>query len=838
MLLQPNFPSKNSPHDSSDPCVQSPPSYSSPARPLRPSSHLFKKWRLICVLVLLLSQTATAQKPIKLLGQYKRRCFDVLPCIFFSNDQHSFGCAQCQDTREATMIEYVSFQELNIFTSSTEKRVVMIPEFLFFADGVMPILVTANNIEALIVYEGDSPNNILENPPNETLPFPPVDSLSVDHVEPNLRNNYYPSKSDSIYLEDLSTPLQDFKYKRNPKGNGLKFRVFPYSIYHVTEHTASIIRNSSIRFSDVEDVGDQPGSSRNRTSTSPQYKLQSMGQMFACPPESTSAPNADEPVEPVDNSLANRLASVTASTCLQNGQCLPIGGQSLWSALGRLRPQDHSEKGIPKILAITAPMDSMAFFPDLALGASAEISSLAVMLAVAKAVDVYRQNKSLTKIEEWQPVYFAWNAQSWGYAGSSRFLNDVQNFKCKSHQKGDAGCGDPFVASLKFQDFKNASYSVLNLGQLISPNVNSKAERKFYFHKYEEEANATNKSVILNALRAAFESRASKLGNGILFEEVSSKLLPADASQSFFRYERDADVISLTNYKDAYTNVYYHSMYDNETLTIADSHEMRDPLYQIAGIIAETVISLAYGITDDIITADSDLIDNVITCMTSNWTKCLLANEYIGDRSSESGEQVVAGNYAGSFFPSTRLRDSHPSWTMKIAFIRSILSYHNRYSLEPESDEELQNCSKAKLCDLKDTVNNKSQNASDLHTVFCSKGKCILSDTYMHDAFGTGLDGVGTTRTNFSVNLKKDTFSVNNPPEGAWVESLWDANLGLCGFVEDTPLYGWLILASGIAVLVVCFIFTLWFDRVMFRVVRPDEEVPLTGSVPELPTSP
>lgn len=143
----------------------------------------------------------------------------------------------------------------------------------------------------------------------------------------------------------------------------------------------------------------------------------------------------------------------TVSDCLADHTCLPVGGQSVWAAATRLRPTADVD-----YVAVSAPMDSAAFFHSRAIGAVAEVSALVTMLAVAEAfgsVVAANRTRPLRRV----PVFMGFNAEAYGYAGSRRFLNDIVNFECADEEDagsmGSGVCETPhYMSSLKFQAFR------------------------------------------------------------------------------------------------------------------------------------------------------------------------------------------------------------------------------------------------------------------------------------------------------------------------------------------------------------------------------------------------
>lgn len=749
------------------------------------------------------------------LRSLRRKCYrDLSPCVMFMNEQKAFGCAQCgDDIRSAPLREFRSLDELILFTNGeAETRIVMIPEFIFFSSKVVARLAAApRNVAAVIVFEGAGDAlNVPEEPSGQ--PVEPIIVRSDDDTEPNRRYNFY-------NLTELPESCDDSDEERNPGAFCLKFRFFPFNIFRVNATVADEIRFLAARFPNQNlNEPTLPGGPNNTSPVVPRYKIDSVGQMYACPLKPAPTPNAEEASQ---ESAAEAELLVTSEQCLSERTCLPIGGHSLWSSLGHL---DRTAPASRDILAITAPMDSIAFFNDVALGASAEISSLAVMMAVAEAVGNYRRGKGAQDTMKRQPVFFAWNAQSWGYAGSGRFLKDIKDFECE--EQADLtnfrpGCLRPFMPSLKFLDFRGANFSVLNIGQMITPNrTDIPVTYQFYTHGRNP---ADDSGQVEQALNDSFSElpEFSEVGLKAGDEGVFTRYIPIDASQSFRRYMPDVDMITVANHLNTFTNRFYHTSFDNQSKTESPPM-LRSPMFSAARAIASAIINLSFEATVPAadIEINSTVIEEAVICLTGNWSRCDLGREYLGTFYEARAGSIVPGNYAGSFFPFTRLRDRNPSGAAKLNFIRSFFAYQTRYEVSEARCETVRDCD-----DFINAINTRvsPQSQSQLRSAFCTKGVCVASDTYTHNAFGTALNSTNAAQSSFQYDTSKlkEEFNGSEPQEAGWTESVWDPDLGLCGFVEDTPAYGGIILFAGLVVLLASLLLSLSLDRLMFR--KPTE---------------
>lgn len=710
--------------------------------------------------------------------------------------QSPYGCAQCGDDKITQLVRhFTQFEDVERFLDpENELRILLVPEYVFFNKDILTSLKDATNVAAVVVYE-----------PEESQGYPPLKSqkLSVDLPEPNQPYNYYPSDIDPD------------KIARNVVGDGTKFIFFPFNIFRINNSQFTEIRDLMDRFPDVKfpDISAKDSEQnvpQPARPTAPRYKLQSVGQMYACPPpdDSTDGDNTE-----------NNVPEMNSEKCLDDRTCLPIGGHSVWSALRHMDDKIPDAEGKRKILAIMAPMDSNAFFPDFALGASAEISSLAVLMAVAEAVGSYLQKNDETASMSYQPVFFAWNAESWGYAGSSRFLEDVRNFKCEEESnpkystKLIDGCSKKYMNNLKFRLFNDTEIIGLNLGHLTNPDLRDlSVQPQFYLHTGE--AGPEN---LITSLEEAFDLTGGsvEVPFGLVTSNSDPSLPPLDATQSFRVLMKEAKLVSITTYDERFNNMFYHSMYDN--MSLITSYE---PVTMAANSIAAAVIKVAFGIMPDINTISEDRIKEIIECLSSavNINGCDLANDYLFENASiPYSSEVTPGNYPGSFFPDTRLRDSNKSGFRKLSLVRNFLAYHNRYDI----DERVE-CITDEDCEEYEQKINESSDATEdeyVRRALCAKRVCVASDTYTHNAFGRALSSNNDDQTSFVYKRSAETISQQDASNvqlnAGWTESVWDADLGLCGFVEDTPLFGGLILGAGLAVLAVSFAATIYLDRIM-----------------------
>ncbi len=545
---------------------------------------------------------------IEQLQKSQRYCLkSALPCVLLLSETGSVGCAQCGDSsRIASVEEFTTESEYKTFLQSQDvpKRVLLVSETLFFkAGGILKDLGSfGENVIAVIVYEKRDFDRPRKGEQRGEFPWPPPSGFSGDRKFPNNKYNHF-----------LGTVLEQMR-PQNTKNTGFQFLSFPFNIFYISAEEAKLIQKGMERFPTRKDT----------SYTAPRFKIESRGRMAACP---TPEPKGNSSTDSREINEIERLKKVTAADCLKEATCRPIGGFSVWSSLNYINGSNAAENR--PVVAVTAPMDSTALFLALAYGASAEIASLASLMAVVKSVADYRRSaRGRTKNMKMRPMYFAFNAQSWGYTGSSRFLDDVKNVVCKDPNPKLGICNDPYLNNLKFKALKDVDFKVINLGGLVSPTPVGEegVDFDFYLHGFQR----GNKNGTGGDVEEALGKSFNRPGNRLSIKDGFRNGSAMDASQSFQTFLPLADVMSVTNFPNNFTNIYYHSPFDNAS-TIKPA--TRKPLYAAAAAVARAVIDLSFNDASYPVPEEPKLIDELLDCLTTNWMEknCSLAQEYLGE---------------------------------------------------------------------------------------------------------------------------------------------------------------------------------------------------------------
>jgi len=231
---------------------------------------------------------------------------------------------------------------------------------------------------------------------------------------------------------------------------------------------------------------------------------------------------------------------------------------------------------------------------------------------------------------------------------------------------------------------------------------------------------------------------------------------------------------------------------------------------------------------------ESDLINDVIECLTTNWAQknCSLAQEYMGDDYLPIYQRVFSSNYAGVFVPPDFALEKNPNGHAKSLFIQRFMAYHTRLGPQgaiKDNDAESiftnSKCSNVTECQRVDGAT--QWEPRNFKPSFCAKGTCVSAESHLHAAFGTGLKDTNQARTEFEVREPESPLASPSPAvsmrtepvQPAWTESTWGRDLGLCYRIEDTPLFGGAVLGSGLATFVLCLITAFFLNpsRAFFK---------------------
>ncbi|KAI9323739.1 Nicastrin-domain-containing protein [Dichotomocladium elegans] len=404
-------------------------------------------------------------------------------------------------------------------------------------------------------------------------------------------------------------------------------------------------------------------------------------------------------------------AAVNSETCIRRGWCDAVGGMSVYATPS---VDMQAEDGKP-IIMVTAPMDSRSLFHDLTIGANTHVAGMVSVLAVADALSKV-PSAALSK----HVVYSLFAAESWGFAGSQRFVQDISSpFLCTNASRAfacpyaNASCSNPCVHTLDFTRVNlDKIETIIEFGS-----VGDASGSGYWAHV---DNIAQSGSLVNNFTQSS---------NGLIkpaYQDGVQRKLPPSSAMSFLAKKRDIRAIVLTDYQ---TNM--GSLYNSDVDSANDMGKIVQSVCQLATVTARTVWFEAQGSNMDQITANCTLIASLMDCLVSNFS-CSFMQSYF----SVSGISSIS-HYASVF------NFGNPQPQLIPRFVFSFLA-------DITSASKQGSCQTVQDCGLGE---------------YCIKQKCIRSFTAYHDAYGTGLQ--------FDEAIGK--LKVVDPTKSTWTESTWDA---------------------------------------------------------------
>ncbi|KAM3580291.1 hypothetical protein VKS41_007527 [Umbelopsis sp. WA50703] len=425
---------------------------------------------------------------------------------------------------------------------------------------------------------------------NSSMPGYPSrpQSYSPDSTCPNCEYGLYANDSD--------------QYVWNPNGNGMIYESFDYPIFALNP------------------IDSLSTAAYNQVMTDVQYNSQQNYQNY--------------PLRAVDFSLF-MWAAVNSETCLRRGWCNPVGGSSVYSTVSQ---NMTSTDGKP-IIIVSATMDSRSIFHDLTLGVENDVSGMVALFAVADAL-----SKSPTALDTFPKhiIYTIFDAESWGFSGSQRFVNDISTpFVCQNITTGanycplQGACNNPCVQNTDFTkiNFDNIEAMV----EFSSVAQSNASEEAFWAHTDDTTTSNGLLQLLINT------SQQNNTEQQYYIREASSdgvnRKLPPSSAMSFLKKKRSIASVVIADYQKS-LNAYYHGDFD-------DTIDLTSASSAICNVATSTARSLwldAQGINNGTVppevTADCNLVTSLLDCLTYNYS-CPLIQQYYTGKSSRRDDSTT-----------------------------------------------------------------------------------------------------------------------------------------------------------------------------------------------------
>lgn len=369
-------------------------------------------------------------------------------------------------------------------------------------------------------------------------------------------------------------------------------------------------------------------------------------------------------------------------------------------------------------------------------------------------------------------------AESFDYSGSGRFVKDMASFECKSRAQHsncpffDSGCSDPCISSTDFQNLGGIESieGVLDMSHLMSLSSSALTNASFYMHTDSMDTPGVSNIMNLLGLESAWD------GN-------SERRLPPSTLHSWLKYKRSIPGITIGDYKEYFSNRNFNSEADRWASDV-DMEDISSNLCTLANAIAATVYRWANSDLD-ITELDAAALPSAPASLRVN---CSLVSEllncYIQNPNCTLFREISPAN--GNEFSTYQILEA-PSYATSFYDYITFFLAHNAtgYPQAGGVNNTAVNCTVDSDCD-----------GLGYRCVF---GSCMGSSAYTHPAYGPGIeydtkagsfyvaDGRGMHATPFLLLL----------PVASWTQSTF-SGYRLRLFILESDIYSGSLLAASL----------------------------------------
>ncbi|KAK5578604.1 hypothetical protein RB653_008276 [Dictyostelium firmibasis] len=489
------------------------------------------------------------------------------------------------------------------------------------------------------------------------------------------------------YSPELQYPIKqyglypDSSLVWNPNGDGFTYQSFPFPMFALELETSSYIRNLS---------------TINRNGKYPAYGAE------------------------LDSFMQG---AINAETCLRRGFCEPVGGQSIWSSFSAEIDQSKP------IILVMLPLDTTAFFRDLATGTDQSAYALVVLLSILNSL----QGVDKTKWDK-EVIFAMWNSERWGYVGSTNFVNDLLNFNCTSlNSDNENSCSSPPILDLTFEQIKFENiYAIIEFNQLgrpIKSGIKTPNDSDIYNLVFHPNGGADQLMNVFTQSAQSFENST------IQFKTTTQKELPPCSSMSFIKEINKKSApnfigtLVITDHDYQYNNQYFGYEQDNA----GNIDTTRSTLIDMIQVFSTSIDLLAGG--NGTVKVDDFFVRDIYSCLTSSFT-C----SWVTSLMSTYPYNPIPNFYSSVYGVSPV---NHIS-SIETRFVYKLATYLTQHRTNAT------NCTYDSDCDTASSI--------------CVSKVCIYSNTHFHDAISLA----------FSFDNSKSSWTIVNSSYPVFVESNWD----------------------------------------------------------------
>lgn len=211
---------------------------------------------------------------------------------------------------------------------------------------------------------------------------------------------------------------------------------------------------------------------------------------------------------------------------------------------------------------VTTKFDSDALIKSLAYGHSARSAAIS-MLAMADAFA--NQALSISALPN-NIIFSFFGAETWAYAGSSRFAKDIYSgITCQDTAPSDQcslnrgkGCSNPCLATLDFQNIKLEKIAgIVDLDTIGLLNSDISSTANMYIHVNDLNSRTTN---LAQNFQGSITSSGFGGSNNVTvqfnpaFSSNINNRLPPSSAMSFLKLKGDIPAIVISDYNTTYSN--------------------------------------------------------------------------------------------------------------------------------------------------------------------------------------------------------------------------------------------------------------------------------------------
>lgn len=423
------------------------------------------------------------------------------------------------------------------------------------------------------------------------------------------------------------------------------------------------------------------------------------------------------------------------------------------------------------VILLVTKLSSLSMFSEISPGADSTLTSIITLLAVAEALGRVKNKPEVVESER-NIAFVVLDSEPFDYTGSNRMLYEMKrnNFPLSPYDL-------QFEVNSTHETVQNLNLSsidlVINLDQIASyPN-----EGSIYLHSDPENKDTDKLERIFDVMQKVSKKEDVKLN------QVDRKLpLPPASVQQFIKASRTPEKDSrlmgmvLSNYDRTYSNLFYHSIYDDShNIDQVSREKLIDHISKVASFVAKSLYKLSFRGQPDVVSVDKNIIKQLLHCYIAE------ADCELFTRALDAGQKLPKEPIQTYKDPTKRSDDMNGAITANLLayFIGDKMTQYNISECYRENYRSLTYSYKY--------VNGKGEPIRD-HT----SGECIRSQVVMLSA------------TSPAFQLGEYGYIINQSYP-AWTVSLNSIRNPVRLYLVPSPLYQWSMFVFGVVMTIASF---------------------------------